>query len=318
MSRKLVFLLVVSSFILGGCAFSPSPLFSVSEPVFVTNTGSYEENWAALCPNGQLLITRAVEEQGVEFLYRIGILNNDGIFTQLTPKSSAQDVKPDWSPNCREITFERLEGDATGVYIMSVDGTDIRQAMDTIPTHLHAYAPRWSANPNIMVVTLSDCQDCVPENSEANTSFGVIRLDQGGKTYIINPPAMWGYMSNASFNDDGDGLIFSVGDGAYFQLATVQNIFSTNPNWKILTTKPIQHVRPVYLPTRNDAVIFTGIDNGRLDIFLLYNGEYHNLTKAFGPCKDADVVKKEKFEIIATCDTAAGISDFVMFNLTLH
>lgn len=99
----------------------------------------------------------------------------------------------------------------------------------------------------------------------------------------------------------------------------VSNILTNNPTWTQITDEPWSHVRPVFLPTRNDALIYMGTADRRLDAFLLYKGQSYNLTQEFGPCKDPDVKKEgEAFKIIATCDNGKGVSDFLEFNLTLQ
>lgn len=321
---KVISLIVVSiATIAGGALFYikvtevPYTMMEAgSSPVLVAD--SFDKNWAALCPSKDITLVTVTVLWNKTPMYRIGKLAKDGSFIQLTPDGPFQDVKPDWSPDCTKVTFERLEGDLTNVYIMNADGTDIHQAMYSLDPALHAYAPTWSAHSDVIVLTISDCKKCVPEDVGSHTRFGIVRLDQGGKTYMISPPLGWGYVNNPAFDPTGYQIIFNARIGDHFQIARVRDILSPNPVWEQVTNDPYDHIRPAFLPTHDDAFLYTGIVDGRLDVYLFYNGRSFNLTKEYDPCKDPDVRKEGSlYQVIATCKKGDAPSEFVRFNLAL-
>jgi hypothetical protein len=300
---------------------TPEPVpFTVSDIKKVTTTGELEENWATLCPNMvSFFSSRNVEEEGAQKNYRVGQVFPDGSFNQVSKKGNFEDVKPSCSPK-GQIVVERMENGLTNVFTMNYDGSNVQPLIDLVST-LHGSSPRFSHSGDSVVMTISDCKVCVPEDPKANTQFAIVQLDQRGRTKLIQPPAElnWGYKNNAAFNDDASAIIFSVYIGEHSQIAQATNIWGDRPEWKQLTFEPFEHVRPIWLPGRNDAFLYFGIMNGRLDVYLSYHSKPYNLTQGFGPCKDPDVMKQgTAYKVIATCDNEAGIADFKSFTLTLE
>lgn len=291
------------------------PDVEIIEASWLTDSSTLEENWADFCklPNSTLVTSaRSSQESNGTFSYGVGVfdLNDPTRFIQVTPNHTGkQFVKPAFSPDCQTIAMETLlPGDTTMIYLVDVDGNNLRPAFseEILPDGWHPFAPTWN-NQGELVMSLSHCSDCVPEGGD-DTSIAT--LTDADKLEIIDLPQL-GYFNNISISGNGTLIFAAV---AAEGLGTYKT--DRDPQLAFPALYGNRGDTPVWLPNSSDTFLYWSIR-----AIVLHRPDMQiNLTPDVAFCKDPDVkaLDDEMYLIIATCDNEAGISDFRVLKVKIR
>jgi Tol biopolymer transport system component/PKD repeat protein len=107
--------------------------------VRLTDNSAYDD-YPAWSPDGTMLAFIS-DRDGNEEIY---VMNADGSKQRRLTNHNSSDVFPVWSPDGTEIAFQsgRVGGESWGIYIMDVDGTNVRPLQAS--TSYISNAPSWS------------------------------------------------------------------------------------------------------------------------------------------------------------------------------
>jgi TolB protein len=162
--------------------------------------------YLALSPSGQELAFSA----DFDGQARIWVVGTDGTrlrrVSSLDLNSPRVDSRPTWSPDARNIAYERSDGDTTDIWVMQADGAH--------PTKLTSNGanntdPVWSPDGRTIAFVSS---------KNGNKDIWLMNADGTGqrKVYTSNL-----YANSPSFSPDGKQLVFSRTDGETASLAIV-------------------------------------------------------------------------------------------------
>lgn len=146
--------------------------------------------------------------------WEIYTMNPDGSDVVRLTSDAADDERPGWSPDGRQIVFGSRRGGNPDIYVMNADGSGLRR-VTTQPGE--DYAPQWSADGARIVFRSS---------RDGNKEIYVMNADGSGQTNLTRNPAddtgpVWSplgdkiaFSSNRAGNDDvylmnvdGSGLV---------------------------------------------------------------------------------------------------------------
>lgn len=132
------------------------------------------------------------------------VMDADGSELGQITDGDETDASPAWSPDGREIAFERELSDIeTQIFVASVDGVSVRQVTDvaTEPEQLHARHPAWSPDGRRLAFSIE-----YPQYSTVYRSgIYVIGVDGTGMREIVPPDAF--YVA-PSWWPDGENILF--------------------------------------------------------------------------------------------------------------
>jgi Tol biopolymer transport system component len=188
-------------------------------------------------PTGQILFTAL--SNGFDHVY---VMNANGTgVTELT-SDPYDDVTPQWSPDGKEITFQRSEN-GFAVYTMNADGSQIQRLS---PTPGRDLLPSWSPNGQTIIFTRIITPPSNP-NAFPVTSLMVMNADGWNPQTIYSDGS---FAMEPHYSPNGSKIVFMCGkpgvgvevctidaDGTNLTQLTTDNAVNGDPHWSHDGTK---------------------------------------------------------------------------------